>query len=189
MFHFMDEKHVIRSDAYLKKIRSDPLTGNKSYLPVSGNFRDAFNLMACISLRSNNGSHIFYSCGQQNGTAAAFQTFIEYMIGNRRFRHHDVLVLDNARIHGGAASDIFRDVLWNYLLDGTPLHVAVIFLPPRAPELNPIELIFAVLASRLRQTRYRIEGDEHVPRMVGRVLDDIPLDIVANCSRHCGYIV
>ena len=151
MFHFINEKHVVRKDAYPKKVRADPLTGLCNVLPVSGNFRELHNLMACISMRPtrDTNSMIYYTCGPQNGTSASFQAFIELMIGSKRFRHHDVVILDNAKIHGNGESEIFEDLLWNFPQDGEPLHVGVLYLPTRAPELNPIEMIFSVLASRL----------------------------------------
>ena len=115
--------------------------------------------------------------------------FLELMIANNRFQRNAVLVLDNAPIHGGAESRAFKDMLWNYPNpnNGEPMNVAVLFLPTRSPELNPIELIFSVLASRLRQTRYCIAGDANLPATVGQVLMEISPDIYRRMATHCGY--
>jgi hypothetical protein len=56
--------------------------------------------------------------------------------------HDKILVMDNAAIHTGAEAEIVEDLLWYMVVDGRPLNVLVVYLPARAPELNPIELIF-----------------------------------------------
>ena len=59
--------------------------------------------MACMSVQNNlEGDNIFYTCGKQNGNGASFMVFVELMIANKWFKRHDILVLDNAAIHGGA---------------------------------------------------------------------------------------
>jgi transposase len=58
--------------------------------------------------------------------------------------------MDNATIHTGGTVDVVNDLLWDTIIDRSPLHVLVIYLPTRSPELNPIELIFHILARRIR---------------------------------------
>jgi hypothetical protein len=36
---------------------------------------------------------------------------------------------------------IVKDLLWDIVVDGEPLHALVVYLPTRAPKLNPIELL------------------------------------------------
>jgi transposase len=62
-------------------------------------------------------------------------------------------------IHGN--SRVIKDMLWETMIDGYPLHVLVIYLPTRSPELNPIELIFHILAIRIHLYRYRTAGPCH----------------------------
>jgi hypothetical protein len=67
--------------------------------------------------------------GKENGSAASFVTFIEYLIATRFFVHGEILVMDNAAIHTGAEAGIIEDLLWEFILDGEPLHVLVVYLP------------------------------------------------------------
>jgi hypothetical protein len=47
-YHWIDEKHVVNSDAYDDRVRADPLTGRVWCIFVSGNFCPAFNLIGII---------------------------------------------------------------------------------------------------------------------------------------------
>jgi len=49
------------------------------------------------------------------------------------------LVLDNAAIHAGGENSVLEDWLWMHF------GVLVLFLPPRSPDLNPIELVWNTL--------------------------------------------
>jgi hypothetical protein len=46
---FLDVKHIVNKDAILPKGRADPLTGYVDYIPVTGDFRDSYNIFAIIS--------------------------------------------------------------------------------------------------------------------------------------------
>ena len=65
-------------------------------------------------------------------------------IAKKFLRRGDVLVLDNAAIHD--KGDNTELVNWLYNSHG----IAVLFLPTRSPELNPIELIWRNLVMKLR---------------------------------------
>ena len=70
--------------------------------------------------------------------------------------------MDNSRVHSGGSCDILHDLLWNTPgFDGQPLNIAVIPFPTRSPELNPIELNWSLLLTRLNRTEadlYSING-------------------------------
>jgi transposase len=54
------------------------------------------------------------------------------------------LILDNARVHGGADTfDFLLEILGN-------AGVELMYLPAYSPELNPIELVFASIKQYLR---------------------------------------
>ena len=61
---------------------------------------------------------------------------IEAAIAMRFLREGDVLVLDNAANHTGRGNTVLEDWLWE------DHSVLVLFLPARAPEWNPIELMW-----------------------------------------------
>ena len=95
-----------------------------------------------------------YTIGPENGTAAAYLAFIESLIENGHLQKGEFLISDNAAIHTGAEAKIIEDLLWSYPISDTEqLNVAVIYLPTRAPELNPIELVWRSLTMKIRATR------------------------------------
>jgi hypothetical protein len=101
--------------------------------------------------------------GQENGNAAFFVAFIEYLIATRSFAHDKILVMDNAAVCTGAEAVIVEDLLWNIVVDGEPLYVLVVYLPAQAPESNPIELVFHILARRIRSFQYRMAMVQAMP--------------------------
>jgi hypothetical protein len=59
--------------------------------------------------------------------------------------HDEIMVMDNAAIHTSGESGELEQCFWETIIDGRPLHILVIYLPTRSPELNPIERIFHIL--------------------------------------------
>ena len=188
-YHFIDEKHLVNKDCIANRVRADPLTGRVRCIQVTGNFRMAYNLIAIISPSLNKPLPVHYVLGEDNGTAANFTAYIEYLITIDWFERGDILIMDNAAIHCGAEATILEDLLWTTPLDGVPLNVLVVYLPARAPELNPIELIFHILARRLRSWRYRTATpqDATMPAQVQRVFGNMDLMLIMKCCMHCGY--
>ena len=60
--------------------------------------------------------------------------------------HDEIIIMDNAAIHLQKHAKDVQDFLWNCKVDDKPLCILIIWLPTRAPELNPIELIFHIFA-------------------------------------------
>ena len=105
-----------------------------------------------------------------------FALAIETGIAVGFFGREDYIGLDNAAVHTGAENDVLEEFLWNVPspFDGQPMHITPIFLPPRAPELNPKELVWNQLVTGLRTANL------HWPRPSSRV-------DIAKCYRHCRY--
>jgi transposase len=105
------------------------------------------------------------------------------------FSHGDVLVLDNAAIHTGGSASHLADLLWDVEVDGSPLNVLVLPLPTCSPELNPIELVFHILARRLRSNKYisKDVSQNAVEHQVSRVMADLSMETVLKCAQHSGY--
>ena len=105
--------------------------------------------------------------------------------------HGEVLILDNAQIHIGGSAGVLEDLLWNTIVNGVLLNCLVLYLPTHAPKLNPIELVFHILVCRLKSFHYRRMGalDKHVLTRIGRILNDMDLELFQKCARHCGYNV
>ena len=114
---------------------------------------------------------------------------MERLVASKFLRHNEVLIMDNAAIHVGGEAVIIEDLLWNTIVDGRPLQILTVFLPTRAPELNPIELVFHVLARRIRSFRYKnaFSDDATVVTKAATVLDGISSDLILRMMCHCGY--
>jgi hypothetical protein len=100
---------------------------------VSGDSREAHNFFAIISTNPNKPYPVDYMIGKENGNAAFLITFIKYLIATSFFVLRKILVMDNAAIHTGAdKAAIVEDLLWDFINNGEPLHVLVVYLPARA---------------------------------------------------------
>jgi hypothetical protein len=97
--------------------------------------------------------------------------------------------MDNATIHTCGDADIVEDMLWISVVDDMPLHVVILYLPTRSPKLNPVELIFHILAQRIRSIQYRMPGPcKHaILVQVTRVMDGMSHELMTSCDDHCGY--
>jgi hypothetical protein len=189
-WNFMDEKHVVNKDVLPKKIRADPLTGYADDIEVSGDFRESHNMFAVVSGSPTKMVSIAYHITKEKGTATQFVAFIKMLIVTGYFEHQEILVMDNARIHTAGEAECVEYYLWNTVIDGRPLHVKIVFLPTRCPELNPIEFMFHLLSDRIRSYRYRIIGaiDKQVVQVMGQVLDEIKYETIVKTYIHCGYM-
>ena len=99
IWNFLDEKHLVNRDTLPDRVRADPLTGRVPAVPVSGDFREAYNLFAVISANPEKPYPIEYLLGKQNGNAVSFVALVEYLLVVRLFRHNEILVMDNVTIH------------------------------------------------------------------------------------------
>jgi hypothetical protein len=188
-WNFLDEKHIVNRNVLPKKVRADPLTGYVDAIPVSGDFRNAHNIFAIVSASPTKKNSMAYHITKENGNATQFVAFIKMLIVSGYFEHYDILVMDNARIHTANEAECVAHYLWNTLCDGVPLHVKIVYLPTRCPELNPIEFMFHLLTDRVRSFRHRILGaiDREVVALVGRVFDEIKYETIVKTYVHCGY--
>ena len=116
--------------------------------------------------------------------------YIRMMVQTGFLLPKEVLVLDNAAVHRGAAAKELEDYLWNVRIDGVQLQVLVLYLPTRAPELNPIELVFHILSQRLKSFHYRnlFSINNGVEEKIHAVMDDMDRPLLEKCYEHCGYM-
>jgi hypothetical protein len=187
-FIFLDEKHIVNKDTVPNMVRACPITGRVSAIQVSGDFREAYSIIAVISANPTKVKPVAYTIGQKNGDANSFLFFIELLISSRYLQHNEILIMDNAAIHTGGAAGIVESLLWNFILDGRPLRVLVVYLPTRSPELNPIELVFHILARRSRDWRlYGNFDGRSIVRNASQVMNEMSYDLIRRCCVHCGY--
>ncbi len=160
-----------------------------AYIPVTGDFREAYNIFAVVSINPVKARPVEYRIDKENGSAAKFVLFMTALIISGFFKHEEILVMDNARIHTGGEASGVKTLLWETPIDGRPLHVLVVYLPTRSPELNPIEFVFHILTARIRSFRYRTAGpcDEVVKQKAKQVFDDMDYALILRIYIHCGY--
>jgi hypothetical protein len=188
VFNFLDEKQIVNKDALPSKIRADPTNGFMDFIPVSGDFRDAFNLFAAVSANPDKPHPVEWTIGRENGDSHSFVAFMCHLITTGFIRHNEVVTMDNARMHTGGVADVVADVLWNTVVDGRALHVLAMHLPTRSPELNPTELVFHILARRIQSFKHQEAGPSadlvlHQANKVSCNVDQAP---ILRCFVHCG---
>jgi hypothetical protein len=77
----------VNKDTLPNRVRVCPLTGRVPAIPVSRDFRDAYDLFAIILTNRDKPYPIDYMIGRENGNVASFLAFIKYIIGIRFFLH------------------------------------------------------------------------------------------------------
>jgi hypothetical protein len=121
MYIFLDEKHLVNKDIVSTKCRAHPLIGHMDCIPVSGDFRETYNLLAIISANPAKEKHVAYHVRKENGDSVAFYyVFICSLIMIGFFLHHEVLVMGNTTIHTGGASGEYRRVTVKYCYQQPP---------------------------------------------------------------------
>jgi hypothetical protein len=117
-FCFIDKKHLVDSNSVPKKLRCCPLSGRMDFIAVSGNFRETYNLTACISGNPLKERPLVYTAGKENGTAMAFVSFCEMMVLSGWLHHDKIVVLDNAAIYTGGDSKDLERLFWETVMGG-----------------------------------------------------------------------
>ena len=89
----------------------------------------------------------------------------------------NILLLDNSSVHTSKlALDTLKECGINYL-----------FLPPYSPDLNPIELLWALMKSVLRKHKARTH--DKLEDAINIAFDSVTIQFIANWFKHCGYVV
>jgi transposase len=145
--------------------------------------------MAIISPNPQKAHPMDYTIGKENGTSEAFVGFLTYLIAKQFLLHDEFLIMDNATIHSRGNARVIKDMLWETIINGRPLHILVIYLPTRSLELNPIELVFLILAMRIRLYRYWTARpcNNAVLHNAAEVMNDMLYALILRCCTHCGY--
>ncbi len=107
-------------------------------------------------------------------TGPAFPAYVEQFLAPA-LRPGSVVVMDNLAAHTVAG---VREAI--EAAGGT-----VMYLPPRSPDLNPIEQVFAKLKGLLRRARARTRDD--LWNAIGTLMDRFDPRECRNYVRHAGY--
>ncbi|MHB1873220.1 MAG: transposase [Steroidobacteraceae bacterium] len=120
--------------------------GEPVIVVTDSNFRETLSVSCLCSLDPE--KPVFITGQQNSNDQLDFLSFIISALKEGYLQHGDILVLDNARIHGSVMTfDILSTIL-------DEMGVSIVYLPAYSPELNPCELIFAQVKRRLREYRY-----------------------------------
>jgi hypothetical protein len=79
-WNFLDERPIINKDALLTKGSTNTLTGYINFIPVTGNFRESYNIFAIISGNPAKPRLVQYRIDKENGRAETFVCFITALI-------------------------------------------------------------------------------------------------------------
>ena len=110
--------------------------------------------------------------GPMNG--ATFRAYVEQMLAPV-LRPGDVVIMDNLSAH---KVDGVRQAI-------EARGAELVYLPPYAPDLNPIEQLFARLKALLRTAAARTVST--LWAAIGALLENFEPDECANYFRHAGY--
>jgi hypothetical protein len=113
--------------------------------------------------------------------ADLFSLEIESAIASRYLQAGNVLILDNAANHTGKGNTVLEDWLWEEHM------VLVLFLPARAPEWNPIKLMWNCLTQRLKYFDLsNITGTHRVVQAAIFILESITHEEIYRFYRKSG---
>lgn len=188
---FTDAKHYCGSDLFLRKNRADPLTGEVPPTPTDSDFRNTYNVFGFMSI-DRRTSPFCYFYATENADSLYFSTCLEKMIANNQLLPYDILVLDNWKGHVGGDNSHLQDFLWDIAspYTGMPMRILLLFLPARAPELNPIEKVWNVTTGRLKSyPLHGCRGQNHaVLYAVVDIMSHFTYEDMEKQYRSCGYI-
>ena len=161
----------------------DPQTGIIEPLCVPSDFQNTYNIIGVCGVASETVP-FNYILHEGTNNAAIFSDVILMMVADETLVRGNVLVMDNAAIHHYHESSALEDVLWD------EFEIAIIFLPTRAPELNPIELLWNITVQRMKIIDLSSpDGQQrHVAATAAAaIMDSFTHYNVAKCYRKCHY--
>ena len=143
---FGDEKLLKGHELFLRNVQRNPLTGEVPAVLTTPDFRNTYSLTGFCGIDTRVPA-VFFTLHESNNDATQFALDLEAAIYIGFFHPGDIIVLDNASYHCGGENSILEYWLWSRH------RIFLLFLPPRCPELNPIELIWNMLVQTLKNYR------------------------------------
>jgi hypothetical protein len=139
-----DEKSLKGKEIFNKLARRDVLTGLVLQTKTDPDLRNTYSIIGMICGICTRSTPVRYRITDTTVDADLFSMEIESAITMRFLRAGDVLILDNAANHMGKGNSVLKEWLWQEHM------VLALFLPARAPEWNPIELMWNSLTQQLK---------------------------------------
>jgi transposase len=175
-----DEKSLKGKAIFNKLARRDVLTGLVPPTMTDPDFRNTYSIIGICGICTRS-SPVRYRIMDATVDANLFSMEIESAISHRYLRAGDVLILDNAAIHTGKDNSVIEEWLWEEHM------VLVLFLPARAPEWNPIELMWNCLTQRLKFFDLSsLNGTHRVVLAAAKILNEITHDEIFRFYQKSG---
>lgn len=166
---FGDERacHLHMRSADARSPKGQPAYSSEAYRPEG-----RINLLACMSLEGVLAPWI------EGGTVKTqvFSYYLEHILCPE-LRPGQILVLDNYPVHKAL---VVRERLEQQACK-------LMFLPTYSPDLNPIELLFAKLKTRLKQISAATL--DSLSGAIRDTLEQVALTDLIGWFRHAGYVV
>jgi len=141
---FLDEAHFVSRDLFNRKAWGP--VGKRCFVYHRGNLSASFSMTMLTSL-SEPEDPLFISLRSKSNTQYDFLAFIVSAIEHNKLHPGDLLIVDNATVHGGQDTfQIFHDLI-------TAAGVQLVYLPTYSPELNPVELCWNIIKKQLSTHR------------------------------------
>ena len=179
---FGDEKLLKGQELFNRRVRRNPITGEIPPVLTSPDFRNTYTITGFCGIDTT-VCPVWFDIHQYNNDAIEFAISLENAISGGFLKAGDILVLDNAAYHTGGENSVLEDFLW------TNHGIFLIFLPPRCPEFNPIEIVWLTLVQRLKNFPLgliRSVGADGVAIAAHFVLLGITHEEVAKFFLHAG---
>jgi len=180
---FVDEKHLKGQELFSQKVRRCPITGIVPVVMTDSDFHNTHSITAFCSINRRKVKPVWFHIHDGTNNAEQFRRTCESALYDGFFEPYDVIVADNATIH----KDV-EELLWQ------SCPVIILYLPTRAPEWNPKELVWQVLVKRmgnmpltaLAAIRREPGGSNSiVAKAAAHVLDHMTFDEVCKHYSHC----
>ena len=176
-----DEKLLKGQELFNRKTRRNVITGVAPPNYVDSDFRNTYSITGFCSVNPNK-TPVCFEIHDGTNDSEDFESTLFDAIHKQFIGAGDVLVLDNAAIHVGGNNSDLQDYLWR------SQGVLLLLLPARAPEWNPIELVWNTLVQRLKRIPLSIlRGiNRHAAAVAAKeVLSGISHEDVWGFYRHC----
>ena len=184
---FGNEKSLKGQELYNRKVRVDPETGVAPPVVTGQDYKNTHSITRFCGI-DGRMIPIWYCIRDATNDSEIFLSDVEAAIQDGFLRRRDILVLDNVSYHSKKHAAVLAEWLWRRF------SIFVLYLPPRTPEWNPIELLWAYLTKRLGTYPLSVIREEMqnrnckvdaVSHVANKILREIDHDLVRKCYNHC----
>jgi transposase len=174
---FGDKKHLKGQDIFNRKNRKNPMTGEIPLMMVNPDFRNTYNLTGFCKIDPTiHEQAVWCSIHEDLNDADNFALELEYGIQQGFIRGGQVLVIDNAAVHTGRENTVLQEYLWD------EYGIFLLFLPPRAPEWNPMEHVWKHLVYELKKVPLKL--CQEISRVTPHTAAHVAINILRNVSHE-----